>query len=753
MGVIACRYGDTVNAVTRWHTRTQQELHRPLAEAVGAKTAKAFAAMHVETVGEALGHLPRRYLTGTETTDVSHLVADTEVALVADVVGVEVHTNKTVTGRERRPRQRLEVMLSDGNARLPVTFFGKPHIVSYWQRIFSAHTHGIFVGKVGEFRGNPQLVHPDFVMIDRNGKVVAGREEGKVMAAQVQRHGLLGLYPQTSKLRTWEIASVESMLLESTPELEDTLPEWLRQEADLPSLWQAYHAIHHPHSVEEANRGAERLVWEEAIATQVTMAVRRRNADSHDAPVCRRRDDGLLAAFESRLPFTPTAGQDDISQAIDADLSSDHPMHRLLQGEVGSGKTFVALRAMLQVVDAGYQAVLLAPTEVLAQQHYATITGMMDELAAGGGLEAPENSTGVALLTGSMRTAGTRTALADIASGAAGIVIGTHALLSGKVIYNNIGLVVVDEQHRFGVEQRSVLTTGDGARPHELVLTATPIPRTVAMTVFGDLEVSTLRELPSGRADIQTTVVDLPAHRSWLTRAWERIREQCEAGHQVFVVCPRISSDDTDDVEGGRPPTAAVEELAPQLASGPLAGLRIDALHSRLDADEKKAVMDRFADGESQVLISTTVIEVGVDVPNATMMVIMDADHFGVSQLHQLRGRIGRGKLPGLCLLVTTALPGTTARERLAAVASSRDGFELAELDLAQRHEGNVLGSSQSGYSSPLRLLRVLDHAEIVTASKDLAERWVREEPEDPRLLDVVTATEMLAEGDLMEQG
>ena len=273
------------------------------------------------------------------------------------------------------------------------------------------------------------------------------------------------------------------------------------------------------------------------------------------------------------------------------------------------------------------------------------------------------------------------------------------------------------------------------------------------MTVFGDLEVSTLRELPSGRADIQTTVVDLPAHRSWLARAWERIREECEAGHQVFVVCPRISSDDADDVEGGRPPTAAVEEIAPQLASGPLAGLRIDALHSRLDADEKKAVMDRFADGESQVLISTTVIEVGVDVPNATMMVIMDADHFGVSQLHQLRGRIGRGKLPGLCLLVTTALPGTTARERLAAVASSRDGFELAELDLAQRHEGNVLGSSQSGYSSPLRLLRVLDHAEIVAASKDLAERWVQEEPEDPRLLDVVTATEMLAEGDLMEQG
>ena len=269
------RYGDDVNAVTRWRTRTQKELHRPLAEAVGAKTAKAFSALHVGTVGEALGHLPRRYLTGTETTDLSHLVIDTEVALVADVVGVEVHTNKTVTGRERRPRQRLEVMLSDGKARLPVTFFGKPHIVSYWQRIFSAHTHGIFVGKVGEFRGNPQLVHPDFVMIDRNGKVVAGREEGKVMAAQVQRHGLLGLYPQTSKLRTWEIASVESMLLESTPELEDTLPEWLRQEADLPSLWEAYHAIHYPHSVAEADRGTERLIWEEAIATQATMAVRR----------------------------------------------------------------------------------------------------------------------------------------------------------------------------------------------------------------------------------------------------------------------------------------------------------------------------------------------------------------------------------------------------------------------------------------------------------------------------------------------
>lgn len=747
------RYGDDVNAVTRWRTRTQKELHRPLAEAVGAKTAKAFSALHVGTVGEALGHLPRRYLTGTETTDLSHLVIDTEVALVADVVGVEVHTNKTVTGRERRPRQRLEVMLSDGKARLPVTFFGKPHIVSYWQRIFSAHTHGIFVGKVGEFRGNPQLVHPDFVMIDRNGKVVAGREEGKVMAAQVQRHGLLGLYPQTSKLRTWEIASVESMLLESTPELEDTLPEWLRQEADLPSLWEAYHAIHYPHSVAEADRGAERLIWEEAIATQVTMAVRRRSAERHDAPVCSRRDGGLLVAFEDRLPFTPTVGQDEVSRVIDADLSADRPMHRLLQGEVGSGKTFVALRAMLQVVDAGHQAVLLAPTEVLAQQHYRTIINMLGDLASGEGLDAPEISTGVALLTGSMKAAGTRAALADIASGAAGIIVGTHSLLSGRVIYNDIGLVVVDEQHRFGVEQRSVLTTGEGARPHELVLTATPIPRTVAMTVFGDLEVSSLRELPTGRADVQTTVVDLPAHGSWLTRAWQRIREECDAGHQVFVVCPRINSDDADDVEGGRPPAAAVEELAPQLATGPLAGLRVEALHSRLDLSEKDLVMDRFIKGESQVLISTTVIEVGVDVPNATMMVIMDADRFGVSQLHQLRGRIGRGNLPGLCLLVTTAPPGSVARERLDAVAASRDGFELAELDLAQRHEGNVLGSSQAGYSSPLRLLRVLDHAEIVTASKDLAERWVAEAPDDPRLLDVVTATEMLAEGDLMEQG
>lgn len=747
------QYGVTVSTVTPWRTRTQQELHRPLAEVVGSRTAKAFAGLGIETVSDLLGHLPRRYLTGTETTDLSQLIVDTEVALVADVVQVAVHTNKTVTGGERRPRQRLEVVLSDGRRRLPAIFFGRPHVVSYWQRIFSANTHGIFVGKVGEYRGGLQLVHPDFVMIDRNGRVVAGREEGRVMAAQVRRNGLLGLYPQTSKLRTWEIASVESMVLDSTPDLADTLPDWVVRQADLVPLWQAYRSIHHPATVAEASRAAERLVWEEAIATQVTMSVRRRNAERHDAPRCPRREDGILAAFEQRLPFTPTPGQEEVSEVIDADLSSDEPMHRLLQGEVGSGKTFVALRAMLQVVDAGHQAVLLAPTEVLAQQHHRTITAMLGELGRGGGLDSPETSTGVALLTGSMRTAGTRAALADIASGAAGIVIGTHSLLSGRVVYNDIGLVVVDEQHRFGVEQRSVLTTGEGARPHELVLTATPIPRTVAMTVFGDLEVSSLRELPAGRAAVQTTVVDLPVHAAWLTRAWQRVREECEAGHQVFVVCPRISADDTDLAGSGLPAAAAVEELAPTLSSGPLSGLRVEALHSRMDAAEKDAVMDRFAAGDSQVLVSTTVIEVGVDVPNASMMVVMDADRFGVSQLHQLRGRIGRGDVPGLCLLVTTAPPGSPARVRLDAVAATRDGFELAELDLAQRHEGNVLGASQAGYSSPLRLLRVLDHAEIVTASRDIAEKWVEQDPDDPRLLDMVDATEMLAEGDLMEQG
>ncbi len=481
-----------------------------------------------------------------------------------------------------------------------------------------------------------------------------------------------------------------------------------------------------------------------------------------NCPPCRaaRRAGGLLDAFDARLPFTLTDGQHEVSREIFADLATVHPMHRLLQGEVGSGKTLVALRAMLATVDAGGQAAMLAPTEVLAQQHHRSITEMMGELAEGGMLGGAEQGTKVVLLTGSMGAAARRRALLDLTTGEAGIVVGTHALIEDKVAFHDLGLVVVDEQHRFGVEQRDALRSkgghaqGEKRTPHLLVMTATPIPRTVAMTVFGDLETSVLDQLPAGRSPIATHVVPVRDKPHFLARAWERVREETEAGHQTYVVCPRIGDD--EDAGGksgarGRPadeeaasgsaedegadseerrPPLAVLDVAEQLASGPLAGLRVAVLHGRMQPEAKDEVMRRFAAGEVDVLVATTVIEVGVNVPNATGMVVMDADRFGVSQLHQLRGRVGRGTAPGLCLLVTDMPQESPARTRLEAVAATLDGFELSRIDLEQRREGDVLGQAQSGVRSSLRMLAVIDDEDIIAAARDEATALVAADPE-----------------------
>jgi ATP-dependent DNA helicase RecG len=419
-------------------------------------------------------------------------------------------------------------------------------------------------------------------------------------------------------------------------------------------------------------------------------------------------------------------------------------MHRLLQGEVGSGKTLVALRAMLAVVDAGGQAALLAPTEVLAVQHHRSLIAMMGDLAEGGMLGGSDIGTQVALLTGSQPTAVRRRALLQAASGEAGIVVGTHALLADTVQFADLGLVVVDEQHRFGVEQRDALRVKSHVPPHLLVMTATPIPRTVAMTVFGDLETSTLTELPAGRQTVTTHLV--PADRpDWVARVWQRVREEVDKGHQAFVVCARIG-DDGDDDEGNddmgpddvpeldeaqsRRPAAGVVQAIELLREEPsLRDLRIELLHGRLPVDESDRVMRAFAGGEIDVLVATTVVEVGVDVPNATVMVVLDADRFGISQLHQLRGRIGRGAAAGVALLVSGMPPGTPARERLEAVASTSDGFELARVDLEQRREGDVLGAAQSGMRSSLRLLRVLRDGDVIAAARQDAALLVEADP------------------------
>jgi len=535
--------------------------------------------------------------------------------------------------------------------------------------------------------------------------------------------------------------------LESLP---DYVPQEYLVELGYPDFVTALHEVHEPTSAEAAELAKQRLTFDEALLMQLFLALRRIELRSATTKQRAPREDGLLKAFDSRMPFELTAGQKQVWQEIVKDLSGNHPMYRLLQGDVGSGKTIVALRAMLAVVDSGGQAALLAPTEVLAQQHFQNFRRLLGDLAEGGMLGGNVMGTQIGLLTGSMAQADKRAMQSAIASGEIGIVVGTHALLSENVEFADLGLVVVDEQHRFGVEQRDALRGKAAQPPHVLVMTATPIPRTVAMTIFGDLDVSTLRELPLGRSPITTHVVSAISKPQHLQRAWGRALEEIKQGHQVYVVAPRISANDdsdlqrfgltadelalarklSDDTENSvNLPMNSVEELFPRLQEGALKGVRLAMLHGRLKSEEKEAVMNRFAKGEIDALVTTTVIEVGVDVPNASMMIIMDADRFGVSQLHQLRGRVGRGTTPGLCLLVTNADEGSDAMQRLQAVASTTDGFELSRLDLEQRREGDVLGAAQSGARSHLRLLRVIRDEDLIVKAREVAERITAVDP------------------------
>ncbi len=729
-----------------WRTQLYAELAAPLATVLGDRTAKEFAALRIQTVGDLLRFIPRRYLSGTELTDLATLVEGEHVAVIAKVADITRHESHGSPGRNARPG-RLEVLLSDGHGRLTATFFGKSHLLSWWERQLREGVAGVFVGKVGSFRNHLQMSHPVFAMMDAGGRIVATSEEKERIAA-LATGGLVGMYPATAKLPTWKVAECARLALQALSGADDPWPDWLRDKAGVMALPDAFAAVHHPANLAEAARGADRLRFDEAMATQLTMAYRRADAATRAARPRVRVPGGLLDAFDARLPFRLTQGQADVSEAILADLARPRPMQRLLQGEVGSGKTVVALRAMLAVVDAGGQAALLAPTEVLASQHYQTIRALLGDLGQGRMLGTPDVATDVVLLTGSQPAAAKKSAMLRAASGEAGIVVGTHALLSDRIQFADLGLIVVDEQHRFGVEQRAVLADKASARPHVLVLTATPIPRSVAMTIFGDLDVSTLTEQPAGRAEVSTVVVDASQRPQWVDRAWERVREEVATGRQAFVVVPRIGG------QGSGAEDKGVVELADELRAGPLADLRVGVLHGQLPGDTKDDVMGAFAAGDLDVLVATTVIEVGVDVPNASMMVVWDADKFGISQLHQLRGRIGRGAHPGICLLVTRAPAGEPARVRLDAVAATRDGFALAELDLEQRREGDVLGASQAGSRSSLRLLRVLEHADLIIAARDLAAECVARDPDltTPGFADAIRATELLASPDWLER-
>jgi ATP-dependent DNA helicase RecG len=709
------------------------DLDTPLKGLLGGTAAQLLEKeLNIRTVGELLRHYPRRYVDRGRLTDIAGFEIGEHVTVVAQVVRAEERRMKTRAG------SLLQVVVRDEKgATLNCTFF-HPRKVAPFVR---PGVRAMFSGKVGVFRNQLQLTHPTFELIDEEDEI----------------RPFVSVYPATAGITSQQIWRCVRQVLDmiDLDDVADPLPEELRRREGLAGLGRALRRIHLPDTEADQHAARARLVWDEAMGVQLALALRREATAQRPAPACPPRPDGIAAAFDAALPFELTEGQIQVGQEIAADLAREHPMNRLVQGDVGAGKTIVALRAMLQVVDAGKQAVLLAPTEVLAAQHARSLRTMLGPLGQAGELGAAENATKIALLTGSLGAKAKREALLDAQSGAAGIVVGTHALIEDRVKFADLGLVVVDEQHRFGVEQRDALRSRGELAPHMLVMTATPIPRTVAMTVYGDLAVSALHGLPGGRSPISTTVVPLAEKPAWFDRVWARVREEVEAGHQAYVVCPRVGEFaaeedepdeplEDDETEERRRPPLAVLDVGPKLAEGPLQGLRLGILHGKLPPDEKDAVMRAFERGELDVLVATTVIEVGVDVPNATAMVILDADRFGLSQLHQLRGRVGRGSAPGVCLLITDMPAGTTARERLDAVASTTDGFELARLDLELRREGDVLGSVQSGRRSGLRLLSLLHHEEIIVKAQQYAMDLVAQDPglrQHPRLRALVAET------------
>ncbi len=727
--------------------RDSPAMDTPLREVLGGRTAGPLAKASLLTVGDLLRHYPRRYSERGKLTDLAQLRVGDRVTIWARIVKVDTRPLPRKPG-QRRQRHITTVQVTDGTRPLTCTFFNQP----WMSEKLHPGVEALFSGKVSAFRNKLQLSGPDVATTDGQVGDVAGVME----LLETFAGGLIPVYPLTEGLRSAMLQRSVKQALEVLGPVDDPVPDTVLAARGLVDLDTALRNIHRPSSEKALERAQQRLRYDEALALQLVLARRRARARDFPAEPCPRVPGKLLDAFDAALPFALTAGQREVGETIAHDLATIHPMNRLLQGEVGSGKTVVALRAMLQVIDSGRQAAMLAPTEVLAGQHARSLRAVLGPLGMGRELGAPPEAIAVTLLTGSTSSAARRRALLDIASGQPGIVVGTHALLSEDVIFSNLGLVVVDEQHRFGVEQRDALRSKDPAAspPHVLVMTATPIPRTVAMTVYGDLDTSTLSELPVGRAGVATTVVPAAEKPTWLERAWQRIREEVAAGHQAYVVCPKIGEDTGeegwadepyDDDGGGqdggpggdgarepaaRRPPLAVLDVAEQLRSGPLGDLRLDVLHGRLASADKDATMRAFAAGDIDVLVATTVIEVGVDVPNATVMVIMDAERFGMSQLHQLRGRVGRGQVPGVCLLVTESPAGSTGRARLDAVAATGDGFALAEADLGLRREGDVLGATQSGRNSSLKLLSLLRDREVIEQARQDAAALVGEDPE-----------------------
>ena len=713
---------------------------------VGAKAADLLDEVFgIRTVDDLLRHYPRSYTEGATVRGArdERPEAGEHITIVDTIADTESFPMK-----KNRKKMCLRITVGSGRGRVTATFFN----ANYIMKDLTKGTKVMLSGEVGFFRNVMQLTHPAFLILDspdgknrgtRSLKSIADASQavsGEIAMSEFERR-FFPIYPASTKLQSWDIFACVRQVIDVLDPVDDPVPADLRTRFGLMSEDQALRAIHLAESETERQRARERLTFDEAVGLQWALAARRHGELSESGPPAPPRSDGLAAELLRRLPFELTAGQREVLGVLSDGLAATRPLNRLLQGEVGSGKTIVAVLAMLQMVDAGYQCALLAPTEVLAAQHLRSISDVLGPLAMAGQLGGADNATRVALLTGSMTVAQKKQIRAEIASGEVGIVIGTHALLQDAVEFHNLGMVVVDEQHRFGVEQRDRLRAKApaGITPHLLVMTATPIPRTVALTVYGDLETLTLRELPLGRQPITTNVIFVKDKPAWLERAWQRIIEEVAAGRQAYVVAPRIDETDdpgkdSSDGEQAARPSATAEGLFARLRSGELADLRLGLMHGRLSSDEKDDAMAGFRAGEIDVLVCTTVIEVGVDVPNATVMLVMDADRFGISQLHQLRGRIGRGRHPSLCLLASWVSPGSRAGQRLAAVAETMDGFALADLDLKERREGDVLGLHQSGRAINLRLLSLADHREIIEAARDFCIRAYEQDPFDPGL-------------------
>jgi len=667
----------------------------PLDRLLGDKTAKSLA-KHLElvTVGDLLQHYPRRYSSRGELTSINEIPIGEAATLIADVVDVNERRMKGKSG------SILEVKITDGKGFATATFFNQ----SWRKQKLTPGTRGLWAGKIGSFNGKLQLSHPDYALFN---------DEIEDEVAKAWAELPIPIYPASSTCTTWMIQRSVRIIIDGLANIEDEIPEELRTKENLLPLMQAIKQVHQPNTLLEAQEAIKTLKYHEAFMLQATLIKTRAEFQHQISSVREAKPKGILESFDANLAFQLTDKQILIGEEIAKDLASGHPMNRLLQGEVGSGKTLVAVRAMLTVAESDGQSALLAPTEVLASQHFQSIQKTLGEKLA--------KELGLTLLTGQMSTADRKSAMLAIVSGKAKIIVGTHALFAQKVEFFDLGLTVIDEQHRFGVEQREALRLKGKTAPHVLTMTATPIPRTLAVTVFGDLDISILDQLPQGRQPITTHVVT-DSQPQLVARVWQRVAEEVANGRQAFVVCPRIDDSDDhqelldpDSEQENKRPLAAAVAVAKSLEANPfLKNLRIGLLHGKQPSEVKAEVMAKFTNKEIDVLVSTTVIEVGVDVPNATTMVILDADRFGVSQLHQLRGRVGRGGLPGLCLLLTSAEEESPAMIRVKAVAATNDGFKLSEIDLELRREGDVLGATQSGGRSSLKLLRVLRDQELI---------------------------------------